>query len=155
MRKNIEITPNLEALFGRRDENLHLMEDGLRLQIDLRSDGVHLDGTADSIARAERIFADYESVRKGGMNLHNGELHGMLKMVIADPAITLRSLVDSGAKRSTPGVKRVVQPRSLNQRSYVEAIEKNDMTFGIGPAGTGKTYLAVAMAVSSLLGKEV
>ena len=155
MRKTIEITPNLEALFGTRDENLHLMEDGLRLQIDLRSDGVHLDGTPESIARAERIFADYESLRKAGMGLGGTELHGMLRMVVADPNTTLKSLVESGNKRSTPGVKRVVQPRSLNQRSYVEAIEKNDMTFGIGPAGTGKTYLAVAMAVSQLLAKKV
>ena len=71
----------------------------------------------------------------------------MLKLVVADSAITLKSLVDTGRQRST-GIKRMVQPRSPNQRKYVEAIEQSDMTFGLGPAGTGKTYLAVAMAVS-------
>jgi phosphate starvation-inducible PhoH-like protein len=102
----------------------------------------------------ERVFADFESLRKAGVNLHNGELHGMLKMVIADQAVTLKSLVDSGKQRSS-GVKRMVQPRSPNQRKYVEAIEQSDMVFGLGPAGTGKTYLAVAMAVSALLAKKV
>jgi phosphate starvation-inducible PhoH-like protein len=78
----------------------------------------------------------------------------MLRLVIADPEVTLKSLVDSGKQRSA-GVKRMVQPRSPNQRKYVEAIEQCDMTFGLGPAGTGKTYLAVAMAVSALMAKRV
>jgi phosphate starvation-inducible PhoH-like protein len=78
----------------------------------------------------------------------------MLKLVVADPAVTLRHLVESGKQRSA-GIKRMVQPRSLNQRLYVEAIEQTDMVFGIGPAGTGKTYLAVAMAAAALLAKKV
>jgi phosphate starvation-inducible PhoH-like protein len=75
-------------------------------------------------------------------------------MVVADPTVTLRSLVESGKQRAV-GAKRVVQPRSPNQRKYVEAIETHDMVFGLGPAGTGKTYLAVAMAVSALMAKKV
>jgi phosphate starvation-inducible PhoH-like protein len=78
----------------------------------------------------------------------------MLRLVVADPAITLRSLADSGKQRSA-GIKRTVQPRSLNQRRYVEAIEQHDMVFGVGPAGTGKTYLAVAMAVAAINAKKV
>jgi len=78
----------------------------------------------------------------------------MLRLVVADPATTLRSLADSGKQRSA-GVKRTVQPRSINQRKYVEAIEQYDMVFGVGPAGTGKTYLAVAMAVSAMNAKKV
>lgn len=78
----------------------------------------------------------------------------MLKMIVADPSATIKSLIEAGKQRST-GVKRVVQPRSINQRRYVEAIEQHDMVFGLGPAGTGKTYLAVAMAVSALLAKKV
>ncbi len=69
--------------------------------------------------RVERIFFDYESLRKSGVTLQNGELKGMLKMLIADPGITLKSLVDSGKQRSAVGVKRMVQPRSPNQRKYV------------------------------------
>jgi phosphate starvation-inducible PhoH-like protein len=150
----LEITPNLEPLFGTRDENLRLMEDSLGVRIDLRSDAVHVEGPEEGVARVQRIFQDFEALRKQGVNPHNGELNGMLRLVVADPATTLRSLADSSKQRSA-GVKRTVQPRSINQRKYVEAIEQNDMTFGVGPAGTGKTYLAVAMAVAAINAKKV
>jgi phosphate starvation-inducible PhoH-like protein len=150
----LEITPNLEPLFGTRDENLRLMEDKLGVRIDLRSDAVQVDGPEEGVARVQRIFQDFEALRKQGINPHNGELNGMLRLVVADAATTLRSLADSGKQRSA-GVKRTVQPRSINQRKYVEAIEQNDMTFGVGPAGTGKTYLAVAMAVAAINAKKV
>jgi phosphate starvation-inducible PhoH-like protein len=150
----LEITPNLEPLFGTRDENLRLMEDKLGVRIDLRSDAVHVEGPEEGVARVQRIFQDFEALRRQGVNPHNGELNGLLRLVVADPATTLRSLADAGKQRSA-GVKRTVQPRSINQRKYVEAIEQSDMTFGVGPAGTGKTYLAVAMAVAALNAKKV
>ena len=154
----LEITPNLEPLFGTRDENLRLMEDVLGVRIDLRSDAVHINGPEESVGRVKRIFADFEALRKAGVHPHNGELNSMLKLVVADPAATLKGLADAAKQRAVPGpggVKRGVQPRSLNQSRYVEAIEKNDMVFGVGPAGTGKTYLAVAMAVAALNSKKV
>ncbi|MEO6816897.1 MAG: PhoH family protein [Edaphobacter sp.] len=154
MKKSLEITPGIEPLYGTRDENLKLLEDGLHVTIDLRSDAIQITGDAASIDRVERVFTDFDQLRKSGVNLSNGELNGMLKLVVADPAVTLRSLVDSGKQRSA-GVKRMVQPRSPNQRKYVEAIEQSDMVFGLGPAGTGKTYLAVAMAASALMSKKV
>ena len=153
-KRALDITAGIEPLYGTRDENLRLLEDGLHVTIDLRSDAIHVTGPDDAIDRVARIFADYEALRRGGVTLQNGELNGMLKLVVADPAVTLRGLVDSGKQRSA-GVKRMVQPRSPNQRKYVEAIEQSDMTFGLGPAGTGKTYLAVAMAVSALMAKKV
>jgi phosphate starvation-inducible protein PhoH and related proteins len=154
MKKALEITPNLEPLFGTRDENLRLLEQNLHIRIDLRSDALHVEGSPEAVARFERVFADYEHLRRNGTLLCNGELHGMLKLVTADPAVTLRGLVESGKQRSA-GIKRMVQPRSINQRRYFEAIEECDMVFGVGPAGTGKTYLAVAMAASALLAKKV
>ncbi|MBB5056189.1 phosphate starvation-inducible PhoH-like protein [Granulicella aggregans] len=153
-KRALDITPGIEPLYGTRDENLRLLEDGLHVTIDLRSDAIHVTGPDDAIERVARVFSDFEYLRKSGVNLHNGELHGMLKLVVADPTVSLRSLVESGKQRSA-GVKRMVQPRSPNQRKYVEAIEQSDMTFGLGPAGTGKTYLAVAMAVSALMAKKV
>ncbi len=153
-KRALDITPGIEPLYGTRDENLRLLEDDLHVTIDLRSDAIHVTGPDDALDRVARVFADFEYLRKSGVNLHNGELHSMLKLVVADPAVSLRSLVESGKQRSA-GVKRMVQPRSPNQRKYVEAIESSDMTFGLGPAGTGKTYLAVAMAVSALMAKKV
>ena len=154
IKKSLEITPGIEPLYGTRDENLRLMEDGLQVTIHLRSDAIEVAGSPESVKQVARIFADFEALRKSGVTLQNGELKGMLRLVIADPEVTLKSLVDSGRQRSA-GVKRMVQPRSPNQRKYVEAIEQADMTFGLGPAGTGKTYLAVAMAVSALMAKRV
>jgi phosphate starvation-inducible protein PhoH and related proteins len=154
VKTSLPLTLGIEPLYGTRDENLRLMEDSLGVQIDLRSDSVRVMGEAGAVARVEGIFADFEHLRRGGVHLQIGELHSLLKMVTADPTVTLRSLVESGKQRGA-GTKRSVQPRTPNQRKYLEALEANDMVFGLGPAGTGKTYLAVAMAVNALLAKKV
>src|SRR5208337_604148 len=153
MKKSIGITPNIETLFGTRDENMRVLEDGLNVTIDLRSNAIELEGAAREVARAEQVFADYEGLQRSGYTFNNGDLNSMLRVLVADPTATLRGLADAGKQRSLG--RRMVQPKSVNQRRYVEAIEKHDMVFGIGPAGTGKTYLAVAMAISALLAKRV
>src|SRR5437667_911169 len=153
MKKKIDITPNIETLFGTRDENLHVLEDGLNIAIDLRSDSIELEGAARDVARAEQVFADYDHLQRSGFTFNNGDLNSMLRVLMADPKTTLRGLAEAGRQRSLG--RRTVQPKSVNQRRYLEAIEKHDMVFGIGPAGTGKTYLAVAMAISALLSKRV
>ncbi len=137
IKKSLEITPGIEPLYGTRDENLRLMEDSLGVTIDLRSDAIEVTGNEAGVVQVERIFTDYEALRRGGVTLQNGELKGMLKLVIADPTVTLKALVDSGRQRST-GVKRMVQPRSPNQRKYVEAIEQSDMIFEAGAGGHGR-----------------
>src|SRR5438270_4239378 len=153
MRKNIELSPSIETLFGTRDENLHLLEDGFNVSIDLKSDSIQIEGAAREVARVEQVFTDYAHLRRSGYNFQNGDLGSMLRIVTSDPTASLRSLAEAGKQRSFG--KRIIQPKSINQRRYVEAIEKSDMIFGIGPAGTGKTYLAVAMAVSALVAKQV
>src|SRR6266436_3713466 len=153
MKKSIEISPNIETLFGTRDENLHVLEDGLNIAIDLKSDSLELEGAARDVARAEQVFSDYDHLQRSGYTFNNGDLNSMLRVLMADPKASLRSLAEAGRQRSFG--KRIIQPKGLNQRRYLEAIEKHDMVFGIGPAGTGKTYLAVAMAISALLSKRV
>jgi phosphate starvation-inducible protein PhoH and related proteins len=153
MKKNIEIVPHIEKLFGTRDENLQILEEGLNVSIDLKSDAVEIEGAARDVTRAEQVFIDFDQLRRGGHDLSQGDLRAMLRVVTEDPSITLRGLAEAGKQRSFG--KRQVQPKSMNQRRYLDAIEKYDMVFGIGPAGTGKTYLAVAMAVSELNNKKV
>ncbi len=153
MKKSIALTPDIETLFGTRDENLHVLEDGLNINIDLRSDRIELEGAPRDVARAEQLFADYEHLRKSGHQFVNGDLGSMLRVVVSDPNTTLRGLAEAGRQRSFG--RRTVQPKSPNQRRYLEAIEKHDMVFAVGPAGTGKTDLAVAMAISALLNKQV
>jgi phosphate starvation-inducible protein PhoH and related proteins len=153
MKKNIEIVPNIQKLFGIRDENLQILESGLNVVIDLKSDSVQIEGAARDVARAEQIFTDFDHLGGAGQEFSDSDLSSMLRVVVADSTATLRGLADAGKQRSFG--KRQVQPKSMNQRRYIDAIEKYDMVFGVGPAGTGKTYLAVAMAVSALNAKRV
>src|ERR1051326_3077481 len=153
MKKNIEIVPNIQKLFGTRDENLQIMEDGLNVTIDLKSDSVQIEGAARDVTRAEQIFTDFDQLGRTGQDFSPTELNSMLRVVTEDSTTSLRGLAEAGKQRSFG--KRQVQPKSMNQRRYIDAIEKYDMVFGIGPAGTGQTYLAVAMAVSALNAKKV
>jgi phosphate starvation-inducible PhoH-like protein len=153
MKKNIDIAKNIETLFGTRDENLHLLEEGLNVTIDLKAESVEIEGAARDVARAEQVFSDYAHLQRTGYVFNNGDLGSMLKILSSDPTATLKGLAEAGRQRSFG--KRTVQPKSPNQCRYVEAIEKGDMVFGVGPAGTGKTYLAVAMAISALVAKKV
>ncbi len=153
MKKNIDISPNIETLFGTRDENLRLLENGLNVTINLRADSIEIAGAATDVGRAEQVFVDYEHLLRSGHSFVNGDLGALIRVLTSDRTATLRSLAEAGKQRSFG--KRTVQPKSINQRRYLEAIEKHDMVFGVGPAGTGKTYLAVAMAISALLSKRV
>ena len=153
MKKNIEISPNLPALFGNGDANLRLLEDGLHVRIDLRSDSILLEGEPFQLARAEQVFADYSKLQQAGQTLSSTDLTSMIRVLVADPTATLGGLAAAGRQRAFG--RKTVQPKSINQRRYLDAIERNDMVFGIGPAGTGKTYLAVAMAISALVAKKV
>ncbi len=153
MKKSIGVSPNIETFFGPRDENVRLLEDSFNISIDLRSNSIDLEGAARDVARAEQVFADYESLQRSGFTFNNGDLNSMVRVLTTDPNATLRGLAEAGRQRSFG--RRTVQPKSGNQRRYLDAIETHDMVFGIGPAGTGKTYLAVAMAISALLAKRV
>jgi phosphate starvation-inducible PhoH-like protein len=153
MKKNIGVAPNIETLFGTRDENVRVLEDGLNITINLRSNAIELEGAQKDVSRAEQVFADYEALQRSGHTFANGDLNSMLRVLTSDPTATLRGLADAGRQRAMG--RRSVQPKTSNQRRYLDAIEKHDMVFGIGPAGTGKTYLAVAMAISALMSKRV
>src|ERR1700741_941083 len=96
MKKKIEITPNIENLFGTRDENLHILEDGLNVSINLHSDSVGIEGSSENVHRTEQVFLDFEHLRKAGHTFHNGDLGSMLRVMVADKPATLRGGVESG-----------------------------------------------------------
>ena len=153
MKLTVQISRGIESLFGTRDENMRVIENGLSVTTRLLNDSLEIDGDEPNVIRAASILEDYFALVKEGQVFSNGDLNSYLRVVTADAEVTLRSLVHSGRQRSFG--KKVVAPKTVNQRRYVEAIERHDLVFGIGPAGTGKTYLAVAMAVSALLSKRV
>jgi phosphate starvation-inducible PhoH-like protein len=150
---SVPVTHGIESLFGTRDENIRLLESGLGVSTRLNTDALAIEGEPAAVARAEHILQDYFALVKEGAVFKNGDLNSLLRVVTADPDVTLRALFDSGKQRSFG--KKVLSPKTATQRRYLEAIERNDLVFGIGPAGTGKTYLAVAMAVQALISKRV
>ncbi|MEO5922528.1 MAG: PhoH family protein [Bryobacteraceae bacterium] len=154
MRSTVQISRGIESLFGTRDENIRLIESSLNVRVQLRNDSsLEIEGEDAAVARAARIFEDYAELVADGHVFNNGDLNSFLRVVTGDPDASLRGLVDSGKQRAFG--KKLITPKTVMQRRYVDAIEHSDLTFGIGPAGTGKTYLAVAMAVAALLSKQV
>ncbi|MBC8165358.1 MAG: PhoH family protein [Bryobacteraceae bacterium] len=153
MRVQVTLTTGIESLFGTRDENIRLIESGLNVQTRVTSDSIEITGDQGNVARAQKIFDDYSALLREGHVFQNGDLNNYLRVVISDPEVTLQGLVRSGKQRAFG--KKTLAPKTINQRRYIEAIERNDLVFGIGPAGTGKTYLAVAMAISALINKKV
>ena len=153
MKSCIQISRGIEPLFGTRDENIRLLEGELHLRTRLLDgDSLELEGEEGQVRRAEKILEDYVSLVKEGHVFNNGDLNSYMRVVVTDPNVSLRRLVESGKSRSFG--KKVLAPKTVNQRRYIDAIDNHDLTFGIGPAGTGKTYLAVAMAVSAYLNKR-
>jgi len=153
MKASVEISRGIESLFGTRDENIRLLETGLDVRTRLLESSLEIEGAAAAVARAQSLLEDYVALVHEGNVFSNGDLNSFLRVLIEDPQVTLRGLVSSGRQRNFG--KKAVLPKTINQRRYVEAIERHDLVIGIGPAGTGKTYLAVAMGLSALLGKRV
>ncbi len=141
-----------EALFGNHDENLRFLEDKLKVRIKTQGSELSVEGPPDAQEIVRQIFDQLAALMKDGYSVSAGDVRLAAQLLGQDPNTRLRDYLMQSAIR---GGKKVVVPRSLNQRSYLEQIEHHDMVFGIGPAGTGKTYLAVAQAVSSLLSKQV
>jgi phosphate starvation-inducible protein PhoH and related proteins len=153
MKASVRISRGVESLFGTRDENIRLLETGLNINTQLVDSNLEIEGEEANVARAENILEDYNVLLREGHVFNNGDLNSYLRVVTVDREVSLRALVLSGRQRNFG--KKILAPKSINQRRYLEAIERNDMVFGVGPAGTGKTYLAVAMAVSALINKQV
>src|SRR5579862_5142634 len=153
MKVSVSIVRGIESLFGTRDENIRLLESGLQVSTQLIDSSLEIEGEPANVSRAENILEDYVALVREGHVFNNGDLNGYLRVCTEDPEVSLRALVSSGRQRTFG--KKLLAPKTVNQRRYMEAIERNDLVFGVGPAGTGKTYLAVAMAVSALIGKRV
>ncbi len=153
MRTSVKIGRGIEPLFGTRDENIRLLESALAVHTTLREDSLEIEGEAPNVERAEQIVQEYAQLVREGHVFNNGALYAYLRVLTEDRSSTLRGLVQSGRQRHFG--KKPIQPKSVNQQRYMEAIEAHDMVFGIGPGGTGKTYLAVAMAISALMSKKV
>ncbi len=143
----------IRSLFGPYDENIKHLENLIPVRVNLRGNELNIEGDAQDVQVVEKILNDYAALFKEGQRMSGDELKSAFKQIAEDRAYTLRDYFTKA--RINPAGKKQVVARSLNQRRYVEAIENNDIVFGIGPAGTGKTFLAVALAVQALMQKRV
>src|SRR3990172_3705332 len=131
MRKEVQLTRGIATLFGTLDENLRLLENALHLTAHLKTDSLEIEGEAGSVERMEEIVGDYGQLLKEGVSFSNGDLNAYLKVVVEDPALSLRTLVHGSQHRQFG--KKAVVPKSPNQRLYMDLIDNYDMVFGIGP----------------------
>jgi phosphate starvation-inducible PhoH-like protein len=152
----------LALLFGEHDRHLARIEERLNVAVASRGNRLMITGPADAMAQARKVLTDLYRRLESGSEIEMGDVDGAIRMTqggpmnapvtakLRDKAELIRDdrPVPEGAVRTK---KRIILPRSHTQKLYFEALQKHELVFGLGPAGTGKTYLAVAMAVSMLL----
>src|SRR5437667_6209790 len=143
----------IETLFGSYDENLKHLESLFNVRIRTQGHELLVDGESPDLEKVDRVVGQLSSLMRDGFKLSNSDVKTAPSLVAQDDSVDLRDHFLKGTL--TPGGKRAVLPKTVNQRRYLDAIEQHDIVFGIGPAGTGKTYLAMAQAVSFLLAKKV
>jgi phosphate starvation-inducible PhoH-like protein len=152
--KKIELPPRgLETLFGVHDQNIKYLESLLDVRINARGQDLTVDGDPKDVATVERILEDFSDLFSEGRTFTDKELREAFAQIAEDRAYSLRDYFTKA--RFNPAGKKQVAPKSATQRRYIEAITDKDVVFGVGVAGTGKTYLAVAMAVQALMQKQV
>jgi phosphate starvation-inducible protein PhoH and related proteins len=150
----------LDTLYGAHDANLKHIESLLNVEIRTQGDELIVEGEKGAEQRVERLFDQLTALIQGGYELGGSDVKTAAALVIDNPNVNLREYFtrDAPANKAggqAAGTKRRVNPKSPNQKRYLETIEQNDIVFGVGPAGTGKTYLAMAQAVSYLMAKKV
>ncbi len=140
-------------LYGRNDANIRLLQDSFDASVTARGGEVIIEGARRDVEQIETILLEMAKLVRRGRSVRRADVEYAMGMVGADRADELSRFYDG--EKPLSGLKKPVEPRTVGQKSYVEAMLANDIVVSIGPAGTGKTYLAVAMAVSALRKKEV
>ncbi|MBU6409286.1 MAG: PhoH family protein [Verrucomicrobia bacterium] len=137
-----------QQLFNHEPRNLQLLEGQLGVKATAREGWIKLEGPADGVERARELFVSLENMLKAGSQIRNREFLHALNVVRQEGAETLKHLVSD--RILTHDRKPGVTAKTLGQKKYIDAIRVHDVTFGVGPAGTGKTHLAVALAAAAL-----
>src|SRR6204780_445290 len=156
MKQTVRLAGGINELFGTLDENLKLFESALHVTTHLRDHDLEIEGSQPQVERAAQILSEYNQRIRDGRIPDSQEVKSLLRIATGatgEPAASTRGAFALSNTRSFG--KKTITPKSANQKRYMEALEAYDMVFAIGPGGTGKTYLAVAMAVTALLSKQV
>jgi phosphate starvation-inducible PhoH-like protein len=145
----------LTLVYGSQDIHLRIIEHKLNTSISQRGNTLFISGEKDNAAAAEKVILHLYELAKKGFTVTADDVHGALGSLERHEEEHHTPFVGDIEPLQIKTRKKILKPRTINQQKYIETILKNDLTFGIGPAGTGKTYLAVALAVSKLLAGEV
>jgi len=143
----------IETLFGSYDENLKHLESLFNVRIRTQGHDLLVEGESPNLDKVDRVVGQLSSLMRDGFKLSNSDVKTAGDLVAQNTSVDLRDHFLKGSLTSAG--KRRVAPKTVNQRRYLDAIEQHDIVFGIGPAGTGKTYLAMAQAVAFLVAKKV
>jgi len=143
----------IEQLFGTRDENLKRIEAAFGVQVAARGNQIFIEGESEAAERARGLFEQLSKLIERGYRLRPEDVTTAIRVVGEDPQASLVEFFVADGQMAS--VRRLISPRSLNQQLYVKAMTEHDMVISVGPAGTGKTYLAVAMAAAALVEKRV
>ena len=154
MKQTVRLLGDAAEFCGTLDENLKLFESALQVTANLRDGKIEIAGESARVQEAARVVKEYNNLVREGTVLHSDEIQSLIRMAADEPEAPLRGTFSPVRGPRAVGRKQIT-PKGLNQRRYIEALESFDMVFAVGPGGTGKTYLAVAMAVSALLSKQV
>lgn len=142
-----------QALFGERDQNLKQLEKDLDVQIASRGNQLHIEGEPHLMTLAESLLKQLYELVKGGYPVYPTDVSTAVSMLSSDANLRLRDIFMDSVYVSSS--KKVIVPKTANQKHYVDALRTHDLVFGVGPAGTGKTYLAMALALASFTKKQV
>ncbi|NUP09944.1 MAG: PhoH family protein [Polyangiaceae bacterium] len=143
----------LTALMGPQGDKLRGFGKALLVDVGVRGNVIQVAGGKSEVARAEKFFIDLTRLLSSGMELSTGDVMRGIQATLDDPGVSIRDLFEDTVV--IPARRKAITAKGLMQGRYIQAIRTHDLTFGIGPAGTGKTYLAMAMAVQALLEKKV
>jgi phosphate starvation-inducible PhoH-like protein len=142
-----------QQLFNNDSKNLLALEKALNVKATSREGWIKLEGSTEAIELVKQMFESLESAIKGGTTVRNRDFNYAMDVVRLDGVAALQGM--HAERVQTSSKKAQVTPKTLGQQKYITAIRAHDITFGIGPAGTGKTYLAMAMAVAALREEKV
>jgi phosphate starvation-inducible PhoH-like protein len=149
----IENEQSLPSLYGDLDKNLRLIENTYGVVLQARGNRIQIEGEEKAVSKVEHLITQLADMLAKGIIFQKDDVRDAIHAFSSDSSAALKDIFQKAVPVSSR--KRPVAPKNETQRKYIEAIRQYDIVFGIGPAGTGKTYLAMAMAVSALLRREV
>ena len=153
--RRLSLAPDVDLvqLLGRNDDHLKTLENALDIRVVARGHDVTIMGDEVQVQKGERAIIQLAELVRAGTPLRAPEIRAALRMLSDDAEADLKSVFSDAI--AVPSRKKWIAPKTLGQKRYVDAIRTHDMVFAVGPAGTGKSFLAVAMAVAALMKREV